>query len=264
MTLVRFWIPAMAAACLTVAGIVIQVPLHFGNVQIPEHSTPVRVMTANLRLGLADADALVSAARSGADLLAVQEVTSGAVDRLSDAGLDEAFPHRVLYPQDDASGAGLWSRYPITSATPIGGFEMVFITARVRVSGVAVDPTIVVAHVSGPWPQPIKDWREDVDLLPSTLDEAARAAGGGAVMVVGDFNSTVDMQPFRRLLGAGYTDAAEQAGAGAMPTYPYGSWIPPLLGIDHILIRNCMASAVKSVPLPGSDHRAVVAAVEIP
>jgi endonuclease/exonuclease/phosphatase (EEP) superfamily protein YafD len=263
MLLIRRWITAIAAAGLTLAGMFVQLPIHLGD-QMPVDGTPVRIMTANLKLGSADADALVSAARSGAELLAVQELTYDAVDHLSKAGLDAAFPYRAVYPQDHASGAGLWSRFPISSATPIWGFEMIFISARIHMTDVAVDPNILVGHVSGPWPQPIKDWREDIELLSATMDEAAQRAGSGAVVVAGDFNSTIDMRPFRQLLRDGYSDAAEQAGAGMAPTYPAGSWLPPLLGIDHFLVRNCVASAVTTAPLPGSDHQALVATIEIP
>lgn len=256
------WIAAVTAACLTVAGIVGALPGHLGPGDVPVTGAPVRIMTANLKMGSADADALVSAARSNADVVAVQELTPEAADRISAAELSVSHPFRALYPSDEAGGAGLWSRYPISSAAPIWGFEMTFIRARITVKDVAVDPRIVVAHVSGPWPQPIKDWREDFELLEATMDQEARQSGDGAVVIAGDFNSTLSMRPFRRLLRNGYRDAAEQAGAGLTPTYPGSSWLPPLLTIDHLLVRNCLASAAWTVSLPGSDHRALVATVQ--
>lgn len=254
------WLLVLAAASLVLAGVLAHVPMYVDSAHGQQGATPVRIMTANLGMGRADAEALVAAARSDADVLAVQELTYDSADRLSAAGMDSAFPYRSLHPQADASGAGLWSRYPISSVAPIWGFEMAFISARLLIDGVPVDPRIVVAHVSGPWPQPIKDWREDMHLLAETMADEAKTPG--AVLFAGDFNATVDMRPFRELLTTGYHDAAEQAGAGTAPTFPARSRIPPLLGIDHILVRNATATAVETGPVPGSDHRALVATVE--
>lgn len=264
MALAKRWAIVIVAACLSVACIVFASPFHFGWAQQPSQSATVRVMTANIYLGLADATALAAAASSDADILAVQELTFDSMRHLANAGLDKEFPYRVLYPHDIASGAGLWSRYPISSAKPIPGFEMVFLSARLRVPGVAVDPGILVAHMSGPWPQPITDWREDMNLLPRAMKDAAMQAHGGAVVVAGDFNSTGSMSTFRQLLRNGYSDAAEQANAAWTPTYPSNTSVPPVIEIDHVLLRNCVASAVKTLLIPGSDHRALVATVEIP
>jgi endonuclease/exonuclease/phosphatase (EEP) superfamily protein YafD len=83
------------------------------------------------------------------------------------------------------------------------------------------------------------------------------------VVVAGDLNSTFDMSPFRAVLRNGYRDAAEQSGAGIVPTFPADRRFPPLLAIDHILTHGCTATSVRAVALPGSDHRALVATVQI-
>jgi endonuclease/exonuclease/phosphatase (EEP) superfamily protein YafD len=83
------------------------------------------------------------------------------------------------------------------------------------------------------------------------------------VIVAGDFNATVDMKPFRRLLHNGFRDAAEQSGAGLVATYPADSAIPPLIGIDHILTFNSTARDARSVRIPGSDHLGVMAYVDV-
>jgi endonuclease/exonuclease/phosphatase (EEP) superfamily protein YafD len=259
----RRWIAATAALFLTVATVAVQLPLFVGSGGHREHSTDLRVMTANIRLGQADATSLVASARDYADIVAVQELTPEAVQRLSSAGMDAAFPHRALDARDDGPGFGLWSRYPLRDVMPITAFVMPAGSARIQLRGVAIDPTIVVAHVAGPWPQSIDGWRADFAVLPVTMASLAKSAGPGAVIVAGDFNATFDERPFRDLLRNGYFDAAEQVGAGWTPTYPGDRWIPPLLGVDHVVIRNCAASSVRTVPLPGSDHRALVATVEI-
>jgi endonuclease/exonuclease/phosphatase (EEP) superfamily protein YafD len=150
------------------------------------------------------------------------------------------------------------------ATTRIGGYEMAFVSAQIRVTGISIDPTVVVAHIAGPWPQPIDDWRRDLDRLPVTLLEVAEGTGGGAVVVAGDLNSTTDMRPFRGLLRNGYRDAAEQSGAGIEPTFPADWRPPPFLAIDHILTRNCTATSLRTMKIPGSDHRGLVATVVIP
>jgi endonuclease/exonuclease/phosphatase (EEP) superfamily protein YafD len=96
------------------------------------------------------------------------------------------------------------------------------------------------------------------------LIQTAEETGGGCVIVAADLNSTTDMRPFRGLLRDGYQDAAEQSGAGREPTFPADSRLPPLLAIDHILTRNCVATSLHTVKIPGSDHRGLVASVAIP
>lgn len=259
----RRWMLTALAAAVTLAMIAVQAPLYIGS-DPPTPSAAVRVMTANLRLGFLAPQQLIATAGEHADVLALQEVTPQAVRRLTAAGLDKIFPYRALDARDLASGVGLWSRYPIPDAQRVPGFEMAFVSARISVPGVPVDPTVLVLHMSGPWPQPLDTWQKDFARLPTVMADTAERAATGAVIVAGDFNTTVDERPFRDLLRDGWRDAAELAGAGMTPTYPADSWMPPLIAIDHVLIRNCGASSVHTASLPGSDHRALIATVQIP
>ena len=224
----------------------------------------VRVMSANIYEGMADADHLVRSARAQADVVAFQELTPRAVDRLSAAGLDATFPYRYLDARGASTGVGMWSRYPIQAPSRIDGYTMAFISAQVRVTGVSMNPTVVVAHIPGPWPYPIDDWRRDLDRLPTTLRELAERADRGAVIVAADVNSTTDMRSFRALLHDGYRDAAEQSGAGIKPTFPADTRLPPLVAIDHILTRNSTATSLHTLAIQGSDHRGLVVTVTIP
>ncbi len=87
---------------------------------------------------------------------------------------------------------------------------------------------------------------------------------GETALIGGDFNATLDTVQFRRILAQGFSDAADQAGAGFTPTWPADRWFPPLITIDHVLTRDAVARSVDSVEIPGSDHRALVAVVRIP
>jgi endonuclease/exonuclease/phosphatase (EEP) superfamily protein YafD len=260
----RHWILAIAAVGLTMAMLAVQLPLYRGSDAARTAGVRLRVISANLREGQADPCHLVKSAREHADVIAFQELTPEEADRLSCAGLDATFPYRWLEARGGPGGVGMWSRFPIDAPRRIGGYTFAFLTAQIRVTGVSIDPTIVVAHVAGPWPQPIDDWRRDLNRLPVTLSEVGEQAGAGSVIVAADLNSTTDMRPFRALLGNGYRNAAEQSGAGIKPTFPADSRLPPFVAIDHILTRNCTATSLRTLKIRGSDHRGLVATISIP
>jgi endonuclease/exonuclease/phosphatase (EEP) superfamily protein YafD len=263
LTLVRRWILAIVAVGLTMATLAVQLPLYRGSDAARTEGVGLRVISANLREGHADPSYLVRSAREQADILAFQELTPQEVDRLSAAGLDATFPYRWLDPRAEAAGVGVWSRLPMHAAKRIGGYTFALVSAQIRVTGISKDPTVVVAHMTGPWPQPIDGWRRDLDRLPVTLLEIAEQTSGGSVIVAGDLNSTTDMRPFRGLLRNGYRDAAEQSGAGIEPTFPANWRLPPFIAIDHILTRSCTATSLRTIKIPGSDHRGLAATVMI-
>lgn len=260
----RYWVLAIVAVGLTVAAFAVQLPLYLDSDARRTASVDIRLMSANLYEGMADPDHLVRSAQAEADVVAFQELTPQEADRLSLAGLETKFPYRWLDARGGGSGVGMWSRFPIDAPRRIGGYTVAFLTARIRVTGVSIDPTVVVAHLAGPWPQPIDDWRRDINRLPVTLSELGEQACAGSVMVAADLNSTTDMRPFRALLRNGYRDAAEQSGAGIKPTFPANSRLPPFVAIDHILTRNSTATSLRTLKIPGSDHRGLVATIAIP
>jgi endonuclease/exonuclease/phosphatase (EEP) superfamily protein YafD len=261
LALARRWILAIAAVGFTVASLSVQLPLYRGSDAVPTAAVGLRVISANLREGQADPGYLVRSAREQADIIAFQELTPDEVDRLSAAGLDATFPYRWLDARAGASGVGVWSRLPMHTAKRIGGYTFGLVSARIRVAGISIDPTVLVAHVAGPWP--IDGWRRDLDQLPVTLLEVAKQTGGGSVIVAGDLNSTTDMRPFRNLLRNGYRDAAMQSGAGIKPTFRADWTLPPFIVIDHILTRSCTATSLRTIKIPGSDHRGLAATVMI-
>ncbi|AGB26663.1 hypothetical protein Mycsm_06523 (plasmid) [Mycobacterium sp. JS623] len=265
-SLSRHWAVVTTAVALVVFSVFSQTGATRTIAAAPSRGITLRVMTANLRLGNADSNTLVRNARDNADIFAVQELTPEAAQRLKAAGLEASFPYHFGYPVEGGGGTGLWSRYPLVSPTFVAGFQMVFISSRIALPRWASDiPWVLVTHLSGPWPQAIKDWRGDIEALRRTMRSTAKAAGHGAVVVVGDFNSTLDMRPFRELLGEGYTDAGQSTGAPYLPTFPADAApVPPFLGIDHALLRNCTATAVRTIPQLGSDHRALIVDVDLP
>jgi endonuclease/exonuclease/phosphatase (EEP) superfamily protein YafD len=258
----RRWVLTLLAASLCVVMIGIQLPRYFGAKASEMPAAGVRVMTANLGMGRADPLAIAALARASADVLVVQEMTSEAATGLTSAGIDDTFPYRVIDPRAMASGVGVWSRYPIVESRAVDGFSLPMLSARLRLPGVVLDPTVVAVHFAAPWPQSIGAWRQDMGRFPAVMQQLGR--NPGAVIVAGDLNATLDMLPFRRLLSEGYRDAAEQAGAGLTRTYPNRRWRPALLGIDHVLVHDCAVASARTIALPGSDHRGLIATVDVP
>lgn len=257
------WLLAVLALSLSTALAALQVPWYIASTPNPD-TVRIRVMSINMLYGRADAQSIVEIARTQADVVLVQEFPPDAAQRLTAAGLEQTFPYQVLDTLGGAQGAGIYSRYPISSSAKIEGFTLAMISARLRVDGLTRDPTVVSVHLAAPWPQSVDAWRSDLTKLPNTLARLAERAGGGAVLVGGDFNSTIDMQPFRNLLVNGYADSADQSGAGRLRTYPSNQRIPPFMGIDHLLIRDATATASTTIKVKKSDHRALLATVMVP
>jgi endonuclease/exonuclease/phosphatase (EEP) superfamily protein YafD len=263
----RRWVLTLVAFALTLALLWVYVPRYpvFGAAApSATASVDVRVLTANLGMGQANPAAFVALAGNTADLVAVQEMTQEAADGLSAAGIDAVFPYRVIVPAPMASGIGIWSRHPIVHSGSIDGYAMPMIGTRIRIPGVRVDATVLSVHLAAPWPMPIEAWLSDIALFPDTLREIGGSAGAGAVIVAGDFNATYEMAPFRRLLEPGYGDAGIDARAGLTRSYPGRGQRPPLIGIDHILTKNCSAATVSTVVVPGADHRGLLATLSVP
>jgi endonuclease/exonuclease/phosphatase (EEP) superfamily protein YafD len=253
------WVGVVLAGLLTIASVAVRWRWYVGG--SPNAGVSVRVVSANLRYGCADAAAVVRLAQH-ADILAVQELTPEKAEQITAAGIDAMLPHRYLRAREGPAGVGIWSRYPLTPGEDYDEFWLGLITARVNVPGAPAETTVVTTHLSAPWPEPIRGWRDDLARLRVVLTEIG-ASAGGPVILAGDLNATPDVLEFRRLLRDGYRDAAEQAGAGLTRTHPADIAIPPVFAVDHILLLGAAATSVLTRPVSGSDHRALLAEITL-
>lgn len=265
----RRLVATLVAAALLASSVMVQLPLYLKERPAATDGKHVvlRVLSSNLRRGDADTKSLVQLACDGADVIAVSELTPSAVRRLSLAGIDRTFPYSVLLPDSGAAGIGLWSRFPMRIINPRWMKHTTAVAATVRIPGVMVDPVVASIHLINPLAyggSSFTAWRDGIVALRAGLQGFAEVAGVGSVVVAGDFNSTSDMYQFRELLGHGYRDAAEQVGTGFAPTFPEHRWLPPLIAIDHILVRRAIVSSIRTVAMEGSDHRSMVASIGLP
>ncbi|MDT5013386.1 MAG: hypothetical protein QOH57_5003 [Mycobacterium sp.] len=253
---------AGTAAAVTAAAIATQVPLYFGD-DAPASAGGLRVLTVNLKQGEADPDSLVQLAKSGLDVLAVQELSFDALHRLDSSGLNSILKYRIVEPRADAYGIGLWSRFAITDTKALTDYRIAWQAARIQVAANSISPVIAVAYLRNPILN-IDAWSTGIRSMPTTLRQLDEWARGGPVVIAGDFNSTLDMRPFRDALQHGYRDAAAQTGAGWQPTFESGRWfMPSLIAIDHVLTLRCEASGTHTVTVPGTDHRALATTIAI-
>lgn len=240
---------------------------HLGRPSYVGPHAKVRVMAANINRGQADAASFVEIAEQSADVITVAELTPEAVARFVKAGINDSFRHAHLIPAPDAGGIGIWSRYPLRVLSAPRHRGVLLPAAQVRVPGVRFDPVVASVHVKSPvadGQNAIAAWRNEMAGAQAQLDNLATAAGPRSVIVGGDYNSTPDVRQFRDLLTDGYRDAVEVGGSGFAPTFPSDTWYPPVLTIDHVLVRKATAASARTADIKGSDHRAVLVAVRVP
>lgn len=214
----------------------------------------LRVATLNLTFGRAEAAAVVELARAhDLDLLALQELTPDAEAALREEGLDSLLPYSEVRAEEGFTGTGLWSRRPLTEGRAVPGYTSQVVVATVGAPGAG--RTVIVAHPMAPGIASNRLWRTELDTLSALVESA-----GPQVVVLGDLNASRDHRGLRAWEARSCADAADQAGAGFVPTFPEGRGPFPVAAIDHVYTceSDLRATAVRSVSVAGADHRALV------
>ena len=218
------------------------------------------VMTANLLHGRADVEALArTAQRHDIDLLCVQEVHQDALAAIADRVAGQ-LPHRHSRPGVRGAGSGIFSRHPLTNLREPDGFGFPPVMADVTVP-TADGPrpiTVLSFHSKAPVGNGSTEfWSEDLTRVGRLMAEQPRS-----LVVAGDFNATREHRQFRDLLTGGYSDAADDAGAGLAFTFPAKRFRIPIASLDHVVLgRGLFGLDVRTVRQPGSDHKAVIVTV---
>ena len=265
----RHWRLAVAALAAPLVLTVLVAPRAMADDQPAAGGPEVVVATANLYYGHVDAAAVVAMAEEHAvDVLSIQELTPEAAAALDAAGIATRFGYREPSPGIDASGTGVYSRFPLTRNTSLE-FDTHFMMTGVTIAVPGAGPVEMLAtHPLAPYEAArVGDWLSDLARLP-------RATPDGAVRILaGDFNATLDHAALRDILASGYTDAAAAVGRGLTGTWqPHPGdrasvrgIVPPRVALDHVLVDERVAvRAVDFDDLPGGDHLPVIASVTLP
>jgi endonuclease/exonuclease/phosphatase family metal-dependent hydrolase len=257
----RNWAAAAVAglATLCLAAAVLPRAVGDGTVEAAGHET-LNVLSANIHHGTSDPEALVALVdRFEPDLLSVQELTPSFARKLRRAGLGARLPEAIVSVRAGASGAGLYSRLPMTKIGNGGPFFFRMPRARLEL------PDGRAVRVAGVHPYPPTEGNEDI--WEEALKTLPSAGAGPPWVLAGDFNGTFDQSEFRAVVDRGYRDAGAVAGKGLEPTWPEGAWasrLPPVT-IDHVLADRRLGIVEYSVEeQPGSDHRAIHAVLALP
>ncbi|MEU3208816.1 endonuclease/exonuclease/phosphatase family protein [Streptomyces cyaneofuscatus] len=191
---------------------------------------------------------------AGGDLVALEELVGPALGVYEDV-LGADYPHHVVH-----GTVGLWSKYPIREEQLVDIRPRAFEAGWSRGLRAVVrtpygDVAAYVAH--------LPSVRVGVrGLASSPRDESARMLGDivrgekvGAVILMGDLNSTVDDRGLHPL-----TSQLNVAERGFAFSYPAAL---PVARIDQVLAGSAGVSHVRTLPATGSDHLPVAARVAL-
>lgn len=228
--------------------------------QTPTGDRRLVIASSNLRFGDGSADDVMALVRDhSVDVLVVVELTHPAERHLEDAGIGALLPNRFVEADYGVQGTGIWSRYPLSQMRIEPGFFARTLRATVTVGADRL--SLVAAHPVAPGVEDNSIWRDEHARLLQVVDGLP-----GSAVLVGDLNATRDNAVLRRYEGAGFIDAADQSGAGFVPTFPVGRRVPPVVAIDHVLVRGSayVAESFEAVRISRTDHLAVVATYRFP
>ncbi|MBW3095456.1 endonuclease/exonuclease/phosphatase family protein [Bifidobacterium sp. 64T4] len=274
-----------ALAVISLICIVIQVFWHWGYIVPAERLSDearqavaqsmvdtadryARVMTLNTKNGLADAGQIVRIVRDEhVEVLALQEVSPGLLERLGEAGLLSLLPYSNVATwsvRDNGGVNALWSAAPMSDMTndliPIDASSIP--ASNIDFGGVAV--CFGSVHPFSPRPSNQGLWSEGLSSIGRLRN------GAGKYVLMGDFNAVWDHASFRYLLGDRFLDAGERAGSGFHMTYPANKKllgvipVPTFSEIDHIVHdRGVTVGDLEVRDIAGSDHKALLGTLEV-
>lgn len=224
---------------------------------VTEGTRQLAVMSFNLLGSNLQTTAVIQAVReSAADLVALQELTYWMAEAIEEE-LAAVYPYRALYPQNDFSGQGLLSRYPITAESY---WQIHLGQQAVEIDWNGQPITVFNAHPS----HPLRGFRYDAEARAEAIDDVLRraASSSGPVVLIGDFNMTNLSDDYARVT-ARYADAYAQVGWGLGHTYPNMAvlnprfrFLPALARIDYVFHDAHFKALSMTVGrnASGSDH----------
>nr|WP_308801947.1 endonuclease/exonuclease/phosphatase family protein [Streptomyces polyasparticus] len=204
-------------------------------------------------------------ARSGADLLALEELSDEARGTY-EKELAQAYPHHTVQ-----GTVGLWSKLPLSDTRPVDVLRGNVGPAaqkrqREHPEQVPVDPpralrttvatkkgplAVYVAHLGSVRVMPRGGfWTQSRDAGATKLAQAVADEQLERVVVLGDLNGTTDDRALSGLTSR-LTSAQADAGDGFGFSWPAAF---PMARIDQILVRGLDPKSAWVLPETGSDH----------
>ena len=257
----RAWPEAVAVLLVSLVAVALVVPNALPRSASRETGPTVSVLSFNVDRGGADVSALADTIRRTRPDVVVLPEAAGRYRAL----LGRAIPDRG-YRSYLAARPGAPD---VNGVTVLTAADMGPLATRV-VAQSGFDPwleltggrigslRLVAVHVSAPVAGKIGSWSRELAQL-----QAWCGPGAGPVVLAGDFNATSDHSAFRSGT-RGCADAGARTGQGLTATWN-AAW-PRWFGvqIDHVLTGGGpRALGMTVLDLPSSDHRAVLARVQL-
>ncbi|MFI5979958.1 endonuclease/exonuclease/phosphatase family protein [Streptomyces sp. NPDC051555] len=194
-----------------------------------------------------------SLAASGADLLALEELSAKSAPTYA-RELADAYPYHAV-----REGVGLWSKRPLTDVEPVP------IMPWTRALRATVDTpkgpvAVYAAHLASVRVFPTAGFTtERRNEAAGKLAEALRAEPLPRVIVLGDFNGSVDDSALD-VLTSPLRSAQREAGDGFGFTWPASF---PVVRIDQVMTKGLAPVSSWTLPATGSDHLPVAAVLRL-
>jgi endonuclease/exonuclease/phosphatase (EEP) superfamily protein YafD len=223
--------------------------------------TELTVLAANVLVGRADTGALATVLeRERPDLVSLPEAGPDYRDKLLPLVAELGYQAWASTAPGTSDGEGvvLLAAARMGALTVTSGREMRHRYLRAT-GGALGERSFFAVHPEAPMgPMRTARWESDLAHI------ARWCAESPGPIVAGDFNATADNTAFRAVLRHGRS-AADGTGQGLVGTFPAG--VPSWCGIqiDHVLVpAGARTTRFAVLPVAGSDHRAVLAAISLP
>ncbi len=217
-----------------------------------------RLMTANLlhrHLDVGHFERVVD--QYDPDVVVTQELGPGAA-----SVLERKYPHHQLRPALSFRGRGIATRFEarfgdIPMPRRKGTFSVIEVgDTPVRLAGIHL-----INPIDFPWWRSVRTRGRQLDRLFEWVD-----TGQGPLVLAGDCNASPKWPAYKQLSSRFddlVLDWARSNGRRPERTWGWRPGSPLLLRIDHVFGVGVIARDVEVVPVVGSDHRALVADLEV-
>ena len=184
---------------------------------------------------------------TGAEVIAFTEI-DGDTGSSIEQTLTESYPN-----VSRVGTVGVWSKYPILSEEPLElglGWKRAL---RVEIDAPAGSVAIYVVHAASVRPGA----QGERDSMLRALGAEIAADPSPHVIAMGDFNAASTDPALDSVRG----QLAEARFSGIGPSFTWPTALP-IVRIDHVFQRGFTRASAQSMPAGGSDHLAILAALQ--
>ena len=195
------------------------------------------------------AESASTLAATGADVIALQELPGSSRDEVK-AVLAESYEYSYVI-----GTVGLWSKYPILHAQPLGlglSWNRALAADLDTPSGLV---SIYVVHADSARPGD----HDARDTMLTALAQVLPNDENERVIVVGDFNAASTDRHFAQVAA----EVGEPNHNGGLWGFTWPSAPIPLTRLDHFLQRGMEVTSHTVMPAGDSDHLAILASVNL-